>query len=252
MMHLVAYDSSIANGSVLLQLAALTDQIAQIRDSAIIAPTSPFKLNKILQIQAFGVNLTRAQIQLPSTRRFGNYELSPLANAFAAGGAQTPVVDLRDDPYMVEEGEEIPVFVIQSNAGAQREYVVMILADEWHPVEPSNRITVRATGATTLVADTWTPVTLTFDVQLPRGEFKLIGMRGQSASGVAFRCINQKFSFRPGGFMTQSALALDPPGQRRGGLGEWFTFDYLTPPIVEVLATAGDTAETFFLDLVPL
>lgn len=247
MHHTVVYDASIAQNS-LLQIAAVTDQIAQIRDSAIIAPP---RLNNITQILGFGTNLNRLQIQLPSTRRFGNYDLRPFANAFAAGGAQTPMLDLREDPFVCEEGEEIPVFAQQGSAGAQREYCVLLLSDNPRPVDQKNRITVRATGTTTLVADTWTPVTLTFDTQLPRGKFKLVGARVESASGVAFRCINQQMSYRPGGFCNQSALALDYPGQRRGGLGVWFEFDYLTPPIVEMLATAGDTAETFFLDLIP-
>lgn len=247
MHHTVAFDSSIAQNS-LLQINAVTDQIAQIRDNAIIAPP---KLNQIAQIIAFGTNLNRAQIQLPSTRRFGNYEIRPFANAFAAGGAQTPMLDLRLDPFIVEEGEEIPVFAQQGSAGAQREYIAMLLADNPAPVDVRNRITVRATGTTTLVPDAWTPVTLIFDTQLPRGKFLLVGMRAESASGIAFRAINQQMSFRPGGFVNQSALALDYPGQRRGGLGVWFEFDYLTPPIIEMIATAGDTAETFFLDLIP-
>ncbi len=247
MHHTVVYDASIAQNS-LLQVAALTDQIAQIRDNAIIAPP---RLNKIAQLLCFGTNLNRAQIQLPSTRRFGNYDIRPFANAFAAGGAQTPMLDLRGDPFEVEEGEEIPFFAQQGSAGVQREYAVLLLSDNPSPVDARNRITVRATGTTTLTADTWTPVTLAFDVQLPRGKFKLVGMRAESVSGIAFRCINQQMSYRPGGFVNQSALALDYPGQRRGGLGVWFEFDYLTPPIVEMVSTAGDTAETFFLDLIP-
>lgn len=253
MHHVVAYDSSIANGTALLQLNAVNDQIAQIRDNAIVAPTvNGKKLNQITQVLAFGANLTRAQIQLPSTRRFGNYEIRPLANAFAAGGAQTPMLDLRLDPFVVEDGEEIPVFVVQSNAGAQREYVAMLLADNPAPVDPQSRITVRATATQTLTADAWTACTLAFDTTLPKGSFQMVGMRVESTSGIAFRCINQEGSYRPGGFVNQSALALDYPGQRRGGLGVWFTFDYLNIPQVEILATAGDTAETFFLDLVPL
>jgi len=252
MMHMVGYFGSIANGSAFVQLDALTDSVAQIRDSAIVAPTGKFNLDRVIAGIFYSANLTRAQLQLPSLRKYGNYEFRPVANAFAAGGAMTPNADLYNVPLIVEPGEELPLYVIHSNAAAQDVYAALLLADEVPKPDYRERISVHATSSTTLTANAWTSCSLAFDTQLPKGSFALVGMRAKSAGGVAFRVQSQTTPFYPGGFCQQSDLALDYPHQRDGGWGVWCEFDYLTPPAIWMLSTSADTSEDFILDLVPL
>ena len=251
MLHMVGHTFLAAQSAALQLMAAISDGIVITRDSALVCPSKPAVLNKIIAAEMFGANMLRAQLQVPSIRRYGNYEIKPIANAHAAGGAQTPILDLRTDPILLEVGEECPVYITQNNAGTQQEFGGILLADELKPIDTPKCESLRATGTTTLVAAAWTQVPLTFDTALPANGFTVIGARCEGASPILFRFVNQESVFRPGGFGNTGPLALDFPGQRRGGWGRWFHFDYTNPPTLEVLASAADTAQTLLLDVIP-
>lgn len=249
MMHLAAYTSSISNSATPQQVTALADGIVPTRDNAVVVPP---QMPLLIAAFSFGTNNTRAYFSPPSRRRIGNYEIRPVANAQAAGGAQTPMVAIYQDAVKLDGNEELPLYETQSSAGAQQAYGAALFSDK-SPVDYQHDImSVHATGATTLVANGWTACPLTFDVGLPIGKFYVVGARVRSAGALLFRFVHQEYPFRPGGVAHQSDLALDIPYQRRGGLGVWFTFDYLTPPSIEVLSTSADTSEDFVLDIVPV
>jgi hypothetical protein len=245
--HLAAYTASIANGSTLLQLAALADGIMPTRDSAFITSKG---LDHVMFVFGFGTNLTRIQLQPPSVRRFGNFEVKPFTNASPGAGVSIGAMFMADNPLPLEVGEEVPVYVIQGAAGAQQEYAFVRFTDGPKTPIKGKILTIRATGTTTLVANAWTQCALTFDTALPNNKFKVVGARCKTAGGLGFRFINSQSPFRPGGICDQSDLAIIDNGQRRGGWGQWFEFDYLTPPTLEVLSTSADTAQTLELDVI--
>lgn len=249
MMHMAANTSLIANGSVFAQLSGVADVVMQVRDSALIVPSKPRPLNVLLTANAFGVTMVRAQIMPRFLAQYGSYEIKPIANAFAGSGAQTPNHAFDDDPFPLEVGEELPVQAAQAAAGNEQEYIGLLFADAKPTRVKGSFMTIRLTGTTTLVPKTWSACPLVFDLGLPKGNYACVGARVEGASPLYFRFIQSDDISRPGGIAHQSALALDHPNQRHGARGVWFTFDYLTPPTLEVFATAADTAQTVLLDI---
>lgn len=252
MLYLTPFTSSISNAAALQQITAVADGIVQTRDNAVVLPKiGGVPYNHVVGAFFFGTNLTRAQFQPPSIRRYGFYDVRPIQNVAVGAGASPGFIALRDLPLDLEDGEELPAFATQGSAGAQQAYAAALLASEKPTPILQKILTVRATSATTLSVNAFTTCTLTFDTPLPQGKFHCVGMRVESATGIFFRAIHQEGVWRPGGIVVSAVTAFEADTYRRGGLGRWFDFDYLTPPGIEVLASAADTAQTVWLDIIP-
>lgn len=250
MFHVSAYTVSYTGASTFTQNPAAADIVLQSRDSAIVAKT----VNKLGAIWGFGATLTRCQFQAPSLRNVAQLEVQPIMNAMPGAGAYPGGLFVDEHPYQLDDGEELGNYVAHSAAGAERDYAFARLYDAIPtPIAPNSKIfTVRITGTTTLTANAWSNVALTFDQNLPRGKFACVGARFNSAGALAFRFFVINSPYRPGGIAQQSDLAIDEPHQRRGKLGVWFEFDYLSPPTIDVFSTSADTSEEGVIDLLYL
>jgi len=238
MMHLAVYTSNITNGSVLLQVTQLADAILPpLNNGFQVMPDIP----NLLMTAGVGTNLTRFQLTSGSIRKMFPWDFEQV-NVGTLIGAPARYHDFTLNPIPLDLNEELDAFCVQSNAGAQREYVAVWLSDG--PVAQRNgRIqTIHGTLSTTLVANAWTGGTITLDNGLDGGTYAIVGARAFSAGGLFFRFIprgggNPK---RPGGFMSQARDALPPPGQRYGGWGEWLRFTNIAVPQVEFLSISAD------------
>jgi hypothetical protein len=128
-----------------------------------------------------------------------------------------------------------------------------------NPATPGRFFTAHWTAAATLTAGAWTRIQPTFDQALPAGYYALLGARVFSASALFFRLYPSMGPiWRPGGVAVQSYDQLDPANQRflpmsvgtSLGWGVWLSFFQNVPPAVEVFATAADTSEEGFFDLI--
>lgn len=247
MFHVSGFTTSYTAAGTLTQLVAAPDIILQSRDSAIVCKG----FNKPGALWAFGATVTRSQFQAPSLRNVAQLEVQPVMNAMPGAGAAPGGLFVDDHPYQLDDGEELAAYVAHSAAGAERNYAFVRLHDTVpQPINPNTKIyTVRITGTTTLTANAWSNAALTFDQNLPRGKFACVGGRFNSAGALAWRFVVNNITNRPGGVAQQSDLALDSPFQRRGKLGVWFEFDYLSPPTIDVFSTSADTSEEGVIDL---
>lgn len=245
--HTVLFDSSIANGSVLLQVTNVADPIIATSGKGFIIPPN---MSMLAMAAAVGTNLTRFQLTSGSIRKMFPFDFDKV-NVGALIENPARYHDFTAAPYQLDTYEELDAFALQSNAGAQSETVAVWLSDG--PLRPvlGKVQTVHATSATTLVARAWTPCTMTLDNGLDGGNYAIVGAQAFSVSGVFFRLAPRGGPvFRPGGFCGQARDALPPMAQRYGGWGEWMRFQNLQPPQVEFFATAADTAEEVYFDLV--
>lgn len=247
MFSLLAYDSSIAAGAVLVDCKSIVDQSATQSGDGY---TTAAPLDKIVMAYGFGTNLTRVQLQSPTLQLIGDHDVHPLDNAAAGAGGVPNLVQFIDSPRQLKDTETLIAQVIQSNAGAQQEIVGVWVADG--PLKPvqGEIFTIRFTGTTTLTANAWSSVTPTLSQNLLAGKYQIVGARLQGATAVLFRWIVQGYAPRPGGVAVTTDTARDPAGQRYGGWGVWAEFQSNLIPNVEVLATAADTAQTGFIDLI--
>lgn len=247
----IAYYESVDQGAAYNALTGVADQIHRVVGDDIQIPA----MNQIVAI-AGGVESAaahRARLVAPSLRRRANYQVTPL-NTAAAGavepGSPQAVVDLRRNPLAMIRGEQLNFEALADPVAAQIQWGVVFLAAG--PIEPvaGKIFTIRATGATALVAGTWTNVTLTFDEDLPAGEYDVVGLRPQSAGLIAARLVFIGGEARPGALGVDAQADIQDDMFRRGGLGVWGHFKDDEPPTVDCLAISADATQEFYFDLV--
>jgi len=247
MFHLIAYDSSIANGSVFLQVNAVApDPFSNPQNNNYVIGDLPY----IIGATMFGVTAQRLQLRSPTLLQVFNNDIVPVRRSALATNILPNWSDLSANPLKLKNSEQLSAYAIQGAVGAEREYIGVLLADG--PVRPvtGQIFTARFTGTTTLVADSWTTCVMTAEQNLQVGTYTVVGARCKTATGVFFRVGTQGYAWRPGGVVGSDDMFPDPRQFRYGELGVWFTFKNTQTIALDVLATAGDTAETLELDVI--
>lgn len=260
MFHSELFSSSIASG------ATTFSQVAYVAADAIlpklvngvqVSPILPY----VMSVAAVSANAANVRIQAPSMLPWPYPALGPV-NRGTAAESPPRYADLRARMLKLSPTEEFDVFATQ-NAGAAQ--VVNVLVTFWDgmtiPMPQGRYFSVHWTAAQTLTANAFTLVTPVFDQGLPAGLYSLIGARVFSATALFFRLFPAMSPlWRPGGIAVQAYDQLDPPNQRGHdelavsptGFGQWLQFYQNVPPQCEVYATAADTAEEGFYDLVQI
>jgi hypothetical protein len=274
MRHLELFSSSIASGVITpLQLnyvatgALLPGQVNGMQ----VSPDLPY----VHSIFGVGANLATVRMQTSSMSIFPYPNFAP-NNRGSAFESPPRHWDLGKNPFPVKPTEEFDIFATQNSGGAQTEYVAVQFCDgpdqpiatqinppalRDAPTTPGRYLTAHATSGTTLAAGGWTDIQPAFDSALYAGFYALVGIRVFSATGLFFR-IKPAMGFKwwPGGICVQTYDQLDPPGQRfypgwaqlYSNWGPWVSFYQNIPPRVSIFATAADTAEEFWYDLIYL
>jgi hypothetical protein len=191
----------------------------------------------------------------PSLRTRSLFQIAPL-NAQAAAHVEpdTPpkVVDLRKTPLAMVVGENAQVELNSNPAAVQCQWCVAWFADgPINPIEGSI-FTVRAVGATALVAGAWTNCPLVFDENLPRGRYQIAGMKAISAECIAARLVVPDSRWRPGVLGCDVVEDDDWPGFRYGRFGSFGEFEDTDALTADFLSSAADAAEIVYLDLIQL
>jgi hypothetical protein len=245
-LHGVAFDSSVANGAVFLQDNAIADVFTNIQSNNVVISDLPL----ILGASMFGLNAQRLQLRSPTLQQVFNADIHPVRVGALAANIIPNWFDLSKDNLLLKSSEQLSAFVIQGNAGAQREYVLVLLADKKPDPVDGACFTIRFTGTTTLVADTWTQVPLTAEQNLQVGTYSVIGARGKSATGVYGRLGTPGFAWRPPFLIGSDDAWPDEPLFRRGNLGVWFQFKNTQVLTADFLATGADTTESVEVDVI--
>lgn len=245
----VAWSAS-ADQAAITAIAAVADPHLTVQGNDVRVPSWATKL---YAVYANGVNLTQAQLNSPSLRRFVPYDIDPIDRA-ATPSNPTPLIDMFDNPYEFDVDESLNALTSEDGAGATRMNVIAWLGDGNKEQVSGEILTVRVTSATAAVAFAWTNVALTFTNVLPAGRYAIVGLRGISTTGIACRLVLSGSGYRPGALMQTAEGRVRDLGQRfrwgrAGKLGE---FRNTTPPTIDVFAGAADATQTFWLDLIQL
>lgn len=247
MFTIVGYSQSQDTGGVLTAVDALLDPHVRVQGKDVIVPS----LNKLIGAFVTGANAQGAQFQSPTLRRFVNLDLYPF-NQVADTGSPFAFIDRSEQPIELTVDEALNAYYAESAAGAERCYIAALLGDGDHRIPSGEIFTVRASGTTTLVANAWTNVPLTFTQVLPAGRYACVGAQAYTANGVFFRFYPNAFEWRPGYLTNGFGFAGMGSRQRYGGLGVWFEFNHNTPPTCDFLANGASTSENVWLDLIKI
>lgn len=248
MLHLAVFTGSQAQSAAFTQLPILQTLFENVQANGLQVGD---KLNMVVAVMSYGVNLDRIQLQSPSLRMGGILpDITPVRNTGLGANVFANLVDMRGNPLKLPATESLQVWVVQLLAGAQQEYVALLLADQAPaPVQKPYR-TVRFSGATTVTPNQLSQCILTCEQQLPAGNYDVIGARAQSATCFVFRVGTGYSGSRPGGLGCSTSNAPDTPMQRAGNLGTWFSFKNTDQVVAEFLCVAADTSEIVEFDLV--
>lgn len=249
----VAFYESQTLAAAYLAIAGVADQHVRVVGDDIQVPS----LNQIVALGG-GISSTTLLNQLrlttPSLRERGLFQLAP-ANVAATAvepGSPSRIRDLRDAPLVLVPGEQMNAEVL-GTVTTQPSWLIAWLADG--PVAPvkGNIFTIRVTGAATaLTAGAWGNRALTFDEDLPRGRYQIVGMRPESAGCVAARAVFVGGGWRPGAIGCSVVEDLQSEIFRYGNMGVFGEFEDIEPPTIDFLSVSADTLLYCYLDLVQI
>jgi hypothetical protein len=269
--HMEAFRSSLSSG-----VTDVFQQVTYITAGALLAPSGSglqvsAQLNKLFSIHGVGAHLELIQPQAASFQPLPYPTFGP-NNVGTANESPPRFWDFSAAPKVMRPTEFLNIFASQTSAGAENEAVFVQFTDGQNPVAPpvaqapglngnGSYTVVHGTATTTLTANAWSQVTPVLDTPLPAGNYALVGARVVSATALAFRMhpVNEPL-WRPGSSACQAADGLDAPNARyinplNGAMskwGVWLTFFQNVFPFVDIWATAADTKEDFFFDLIKL
>lgn len=253
MFHTIAFWESIDQGGVNQELAAaLGEQVLFISGDDIRVPGD---VNQIIAAAAnVALNANFGRLISPSLRSIIALDILPvnsLTDGAVEPGTPQAVMDLRTNPIPLAPSEALNAQSDANPTAAAAQSIIVWLADG--PVTPVTGVPIfplRCTSAITCVAGAWTNGQLVFAQDLPAGSYQVVGFRAQGATCIAARLAFRGGAVRPGTLGTDLESDLEHPMFRYGGLGIWGEFEVNTPPTVDVLANAADTAQEYVIDLV--
>lgn len=250
----VAHFQSVDPGGVYTPInAALGEQSVRSTLTQIFVP----ELSNLIAVAA-GVDITVesfARVVSPSLRQLSRLEIEPFSSGTAIPVipiSPHAIIDMRGNPLAMVRDEVYTAEINSNPAAVQRQWVVSWFADG--PIAPvTGRIfSVRFTGATATVADTWTNIPITLAEDLPRGRYQVVGMRARSAQIVAARMVFIGGRWRPGVLGNPTQQGISHEMFRNGLMGVFGEFEDTDLPSVDFLCVGVDATQDGILDLIQL
>lgn len=247
MHHTVIYRGTVGAGAANTSLAIVPGSGDTVQNNQYFPPQDMM----LYGWYGMGANLTRQRLVTPSIQAVAPYYLNPPVLAAAVPANPNFANELGSNiPLRFAEGIDVQ----SSNGGGAGETHTAVLFLGVGPPRKSQgrKYRTRATGTATLVAGAWTVVTPTFEATLPNGEYEVQNLVYIGATAVAARLVFPELPWRPGVLGQTSIGNRQPDAFLRNEFGSFGKFRTFALPQVECFATAADTAQEFFLDLVRL
>jgi len=238
------------DSAVLVEIAAMADgqHVAVSGDDVFV----PSFANYLFGYHFMGANFTQGQIGSPSLRSQLYVDVEP-ADVADEPGTPPAVHMFPGSPIRLDVNEGLRTYMAEDNAAASRVSAFLWLSTGVISPVTGTIYTVRAVGATTLVANAWTNGAIVFAQTLRAGRYQVVGARVQSAGLRNARLVFPgQATYRPGVAGCDADGDIEFPLFRRGGLGVFGDFDSRLQPTVDYCSASADTAEVIHLDLIPL
>lgn len=243
--HMLAHSTTIASTAETAEVP-VPDSVFTIQNARFL-PQRNYNM-----IFAFASGLLRNQMRIssPSIRQFSPINVRPID--LAAEPTSIPgVADYRSNPLLLRALEEISVSSINSAATSGVYHSLLGISDgPLVPMPQGDVYTIRGTATTTLTAEQWSLLAITWADTLPAGRYAAVGLHTIAAGAIAGRLIFEDQVLRPGSIGFDIEGDIPHPMFLKGGLGVWGYFTGNRMPNVEMLSISADTAETVYLDFV--
>jgi hypothetical protein len=253
MIHLAGFLESLDPAAAFVNIAALQDDRLFTNGDNLRVPA----LNRVIMAAGGAENTVAPRIRLtsPTLDEFTRWEITPLNVASAAGvepGSPQAIQKMIENPVGLGIDENLRAELLSNPGAAQIQWALLWFSDgPPTPVVNQRMFTVRGTGATTVAVGAWTPATITLDDELPPGRYQIVGLRAESATGIAARIVNREGGqWRTGVLCADAISDLEDPIFRGGRMGVLAEFPFTQLPDIEFLCVAADTAQVVYFDLV--
>jgi hypothetical protein len=245
--HLGAFTESV-DSATLQDATPLSDGVWNVQSDRIVIPD---ELPQAGLIYACGPSLTQVRLQAPSLNRLWPLDVNPI-DVNATPRYPTRIFDRSGSPLRLVPDEQISIQFAEDGAGATRGTIGLWLCRG--PLVPltGEFFTIRATNASTLVANTWTNGALTLSQNLPSGRYAIVGFSARSAGLQMARLVFVGGRWRPG---VVGSTAVGTDGYylfRHGNAGIFGEFDHNNVPSVDFLSNSADSSQEVFLDLMKI
>lgn len=250
MMHCVAFSESQDLGGVLGNIAGVADPSVRVQGDDIVVPA---QVNQIFgALACAGASATQVRLISPSLRQVNPYEINPCILALVPP-AELPLQLHEASPMPLAYNEALNAQLNSNPAAAEQATVVVFLTDKAIAPVTGKIYHARFTINVALVAGAWANAAIAFDDDLPSGVYRCVGSNLVCATAVAARWYPVGASWRPGFPIAQLASGHMDQKFRNGALGEWFSFDQVQPPTIDVLSSAAAAAADYVgvMDLIP-
>lgn len=246
MPQIYAFTSSVTAGATNAQLNAVTGSAEFVQNQRLVLAEDKF----LLWAYVVGPSLTKCRINSPSLRAQMLPRIYPFHRA-SLPGDMPPVADYSGLGIVLRAREEIAIETDNDlSMGNERHYAILCVGSASAAPPRGPEFVIVATGSTTLVANTWTLVNLTFEQSIPAGRYRIVQFIPRSSNGIAARIVI------PGAAERHGTLCINAAGQEPNRFllgaryGDYGVFDSVALPAVEFLASAADTTQEVYLGLV--
>lgn len=250
MYTVIAYSESQDPNSVMVNVAAVEDQHVRVSGDKIYIGN----LNKLIGAYAcVGATGIEARLVSPSLRRVNPFYISPVDLAITPPA--DPALFWRgESPVSLDTNEALEAQNNAATAAAEYKTILVFLSDGVQSPLNGEIMTINATVTLALLAGEWAYSEITFPESLPVGMYSVVGARCIAAAAVGFRFVPIGAVNRPGGVCAALVNSKDPYNQRLGRLGEWFQFEQINPPGLEIIssAAAGSATYDIMLDVIKI
>lgn len=198
-----------------------------------------------------GVNVTSARLNSPNLRSVGPPQLWPFDTAVNPPNLP-PLIRFRSCGPIVPAFDPFNVEVNTAVAVAADAQSLLLFGDNVPAPDTRSCRTILVTANVSCVTNQWTVGDLILPQTLPAGRYAIVGLAAFGTGLLGARLVFPEQLERPGVLAQQAFSEYDDSDFRYGAFGTWGEFANIQLPAIECLAYAACTAQTFFLDIVPL
>lgn len=232
----------------LTKIAGVSDTHVRVSGDDVYIPD----YNQIIGVYAIGHGLGRVQLDSPSLRDFIKPDFFPVVNTTTT--ATTTSVCLKPrNPISLKTNEALNVSITGGKTGQKSKFSAFTLLSDG-PISPvgGEIHTIRFTATNVSTAWSWQDSTITFDQTLPVGKYQVVGMKIYGSNLIFGRLVPVGSFWRPGVPAQTSTSSDEIWDFRDGNFGVFCEFDQLTPPSLELFASAATNGIVGYLDLIKL
>ncbi len=245
MFHIAAYYDSALGTVADTDISAVQDPVVQITNNHFVFQQA----RQLVFAYAGSATLARTKVVTPTTRQITNPYIRTI-NVGLNPVSPPCILDGLGQPFQLRALEETAVQASAAPATTEPFFAILGLQQSYQPAPQGDIYTLRGTGSVTVTAAAWTQCAITWQDNLPAGQYAAIGMEFYSATAIAARLIFGNQVDRPGCIGITALSHITHPMFRRGGLGLWGGFPNTRMPSLEVLCSGADTTQEVYLDLV--